>query len=47
MHSVAGRNMNLFVAMSLLCAAAVEGFDDPSMGWARYAQYFKHFNLNR
>lgn len=24
----------------------VEGFDDPSMGWARYAQYFKHFNLN-
>mmetsp|Transcript_39767 Transcript_39767/g.88392 ORF Transcript_39767/g.88392 Transcript_39767/m.88392 type:complete len:376 (-) Transcript_39767:607-1734(-) len=24
----------------------IEGFDDPSMGWARYAQYFKHFNLN-
>lgn len=25
---------------------AIEGFDDPSMGWARYAQYYKHFNLN-
>lgn len=26
---------------------SIEGFDDPSMGWARYAQYYKHFNLNR
>eukprot|EP00798_Chlamydomonas_sp_ICE-L_P003487 gene3487-13553_t len=25
---------------------SIEGFDDPSMGWARFAQYFKHFNLN-
>jgi hypothetical protein len=25
---------------------AIEGFDDPSMGWARYAQAYKHFNLN-
>ncbi len=25
----------------------IEGFDDPSMGWARFAQYYKHFNLNR
>ena len=25
---------------------AIDGFDDPSMGWARYAQAFKHFNLN-
>ena len=24
----------------------IEGFDDPSMGWARSAQYYKHFNLN-
>ncbi len=27
-------------------AAHVTGFDDPSMGWARYAQAVKHFNLN-
>lgn len=26
---------------------SIEGFDDPSMGWARYAQFYKHFNLNR
>ncbi|KXZ46748.1 hypothetical protein GPECTOR_41g713 [Gonium pectorale] len=25
---------------------SIEGFDDPSMGWGRYAQYYKHFNLN-
>lgn len=25
---------------------AADGFDDPSMGWARYAQSFTHFNLN-
>ncbi|GAX77314.1 hypothetical protein CEUSTIGMA_g4760.t1 [Chlamydomonas eustigma] len=25
---------------------SIEGFEDPSMGWARYAQYYKHFNLN-
>lgn len=25
---------------------SIEGFDDASMGWARYAQYYKHFNLN-
>lgn len=25
---------------------SIEGFDDPSMGWARYAQFYKHFNLN-
>jgi len=25
----------------------IEGFDDPSMGWSRYAQYYKHFNFNR
>mmetsp|Transcript_6937 Transcript_6937/g.11803 ORF Transcript_6937/g.11803 Transcript_6937/m.11803 type:complete len:388 (-) Transcript_6937:991-2154(-) len=25
---------------------AIDGFDDPTMGWARYAQYYKHFNLN-
>uniref|UniRef100_A0A061SDG7 Glycosyltransferase n=1 Tax=Tetraselmis sp. GSL018 TaxID=582737 RepID=A0A061SDG7_9CHLO len=24
----------------------VDGFDDPSMGWARYAQAIKHFNFN-
>ena len=24
----------------------IDGFDDPSMGWARYAQSTKHFNLN-
>lgn len=24
----------------------IDGHDDPSMGWARYAQAFKHFNLN-
>eukprot|EP00884_Botryococcus_braunii_P010704 jgi/Botrbrau1/19635/Bobra.0003s0005.1 len=24
----------------------IDGFDDPSMGWARYAQAIKHFNLN-
>jgi arabinosyltransferase len=24
----------------------VDGLDDPSMGWARYAQSTKHFNLN-
>lgn len=24
----------------------IEGFDDPSMGWSRYAQFVKHFNLN-
>jgi arabinosyltransferase len=24
----------------------IEGFDDPSMGWARYAQFTKHMNLN-
>jgi len=25
---------------------AIDGIDDPSMGWARYAQFYKHFNLN-
>ncbi|GIL62084.1 hypothetical protein Vafri_16376 [Volvox africanus] len=25
---------------------SIEGFDDPSMGWGRYAQYYKHFNMN-
>lgn len=25
---------------------SIEGFDDPTMGWGRYAQYYKHFNLN-
>jgi hypothetical protein len=25
---------------------SIEGFEDPSMGWARFAQYYKHFNLN-
>lgn len=25
---------------------AIDGFDDPSMGWGRYAQLYKHFNLN-
>ena len=24
----------------------IDGVDDPSMGWARYAQFYKHFNLN-
>jgi hypothetical protein len=24
----------------------IEGFDDPSMGWARFAQKESHFNLN-
>lgn len=24
----------------------IGGFDDPSMGWGRYAQLYKHFNLN-
>ncbi|GBF91185.1 glycosyltransferase [Raphidocelis subcapitata] len=25
---------------------AIDGFDDPSMGWARYAQKMTHFNMN-
>ncbi|GFH15326.1 glycosyltransferase, partial [Haematococcus lacustris] len=25
---------------------SIEGFDDPSMGWARFAQFYKHFNMN-
>ncbi|GLC38208.1 hypothetical protein PLESTB_001087700 [Pleodorina starrii] len=29
-----------------LAYGSIEGFDDPSMGWGRYAQYYKHFNLN-
>lgn len=24
----------------------IDGIDDPSMGWSRYAQAVKHFNLN-
>ena len=37
--------------MSLRCVAAehtgaIDGFDDPSMGWARFAQLYKHFNMN-
>ena len=24
----------------------IDGLDDPTMGWARYAQATKHFNLN-
>ncbi len=26
---------------------AIDGFDDPSMGWARFAQLYKRFNFNR
>jgi hypothetical protein len=37
----------MLVYYCLLCFCSIEGFDDPSMGWARYAQFFKHFNLNR
>lgn len=29
-----------------LAYGMIDGFDDPSMGWARYAQFYKHFNLN-
>jgi hypothetical protein len=25
----------------------IEGFQDKSMGWSQYAQYYKHFNFNR
>jgi len=25
---------------------SIEGFDDPSMGWARFAQFYKRFNMN-
>lgn len=25
---------------------SIEGFDDPSMGWSRYAQFYKRFNMN-
>eukprot|EP00798_Chlamydomonas_sp_ICE-L_P019065 gene19065-25669_t len=25
---------------------SIEGFSDPSMGWAQFAQYYKHFNMN-
>mmetsp|Transcript_11613 Transcript_11613/g.20910 ORF Transcript_11613/g.20910 Transcript_11613/m.20910 type:complete len:402 (-) Transcript_11613:357-1562(-) len=25
---------------------AIDGFDDPSMGWGRFAQFYKHFNMN-
>lgn len=24
----------------------IDGFDDPTMGWGRYAQLYKHFNMN-